>query len=71
MMAVVFDVGGVLIDWDPRHLYRKLFNGDTVAIERFLSEICTPAWNSRQDAGRPFAQATAELAAQFADQAAH
>ena len=48
--VVVFDLGGVLIDWNPRHLYRKLFN-DEEAMERFLSEVCSPEWNIRQDAG--------------------
>src|SRR5882672_3427781 len=61
--AVVFDLGGVLIDWNPRHLYRKMFNGDDEAMERFLSEICTSEWNARQDGGRSFAAATEELIA--------
>jgi 2-haloacid dehalogenase len=59
--ALVFDFGGVLIDWNPRHLYRKLFPGDEAAMERFLAEVCTQDWNERQDAGRPFAEAVAEL----------
>lgn len=62
-LAIVFDLGGVLIDWNPRYLYRRLFGGDEAAMERFLSEVCTPEWNSRQDAGRPFAEAVAELSA--------
>src|SRR5262249_29140228 len=67
--AVVFDLGGVLIDWDPRHLYRKMFDGDEEAMERFLTEICTSKWNAMQDAGRSFAEATAELIARHPDQA--
>jgi 2-haloacid dehalogenase len=59
--VIVFDLGGVLIDWNPRHLYRKLFD-DEAAMERFLSEVCNPDWNICQDAGRPFEQAVAELA---------
>jgi 2-haloacid dehalogenase len=59
--AVVFDLGGVLIDWNPRHLYRELMGGDEVAVERFLSTICTQAWNEEQDAGRPFRVAVEEL----------
>jgi 2-haloacid dehalogenase len=59
---VIFDLGGVLIDWNPRHLYRGLFAGDEAGMERFLAEICTPAWNLELDAGRPFAEAVAELA---------
>lgn len=68
MTAVVFDLGGVLIDWDPRHLYRRLFDGDTAAMERFLGEVCTAEWNLRQDAGRPWAEAIRELTARFPDQ---
>jgi 2-haloacid dehalogenase len=60
--TVVFDLGGVLIDWNPRHLYRKIF-ADAVAMERFLGEICTQEWNEEQDAGRPFAEAVAMLQA--------
>ena len=65
--VVVFDLGGVLIDWDPRHLYRKLFDGDENAVEAFLGEVCTVEWNRRQDAGRTFAEAVAELLPRHAD----
>jgi 2-haloacid dehalogenase len=58
--AVVFDLGGVLIDWDPRRLYRKLL-ADEAAVEQFLATITTPEWNAEQDRGRPFAEAVAEL----------
>lgn len=67
--VVVFDLGGVLIDWNPRHLYRQLFD-DEAAMERFLSEICSPAWNERQDAGRPWREAVADLVRLHPDQAA-
>jgi 2-haloacid dehalogenase len=67
--AVVFDLGGVLIDWNPRHLYRKMFDGDEEGMERFLSEICTSEWNARQDEGRSFAEATEELIARHPEQA--
>lgn len=60
--AVVFDLGGVLIDWDPRRLYRKLLP-DERAVEELLSTVCTQAWNERQDAGRSLAEGTAELIA--------
>ena len=59
--VVVFDLGGVLVDWNPRYLYRRLFDGDADAMERFLAEVCTPAWNDEQDRGRPFAEACALL----------
>jgi len=62
--AVVFDLGGVLIDWDPRHLYRSLFTAEA-DMEAFLATVCTPEWNARQDAGRPWAEAVASLVAQF------
>ena len=50
--TVTFDLGGVLIDWDPRYLYRTLFD-DEAEMETFLAEVTTPAWNAEQDAGRP------------------
>ena len=68
--AVVFDLGGVLIDWDPRNLYRKLFAGNEAAMEHFLATVCTPDWNERQDAGRLFAEAEAELIVRHPDKAA-
>src|SRR5882762_1528541 len=58
--TVVFDIGNVLLDWNPRHLYRKIF-ADEARMEWFLANICTPAWNLEQDRGRPFASAVAEL----------
>ena len=61
---VVFDLGGVLIDWNPRYLYRRLFDGDEAAMERFLTEVCNHDWNLAQDAGRPTAEACALLVAQ-------
>lgn len=61
--AVVFDLGGVLIDWNPRHLYRSLFDGDEVAMEQFLAEVATPEWNAQQDAGRTWGEAVEALVA--------
>ncbi len=63
--AIVFDFGGVLMDWNPRYLYRKLFPGDDTAMERFLAEIGFAEWNQQQDAGRAFSLAVAELVQQF------
>lgn len=57
---VVFDIGNVLLNWDPRHLYRKVFD-DHARMEWFLSEVCTNAWNIEQDRGRRFADAVAGL----------
>lgn len=67
--VVVFDLGGVLIDWDPRYLYRELI-ADADEAERFLAEVCTPAWNDRCDRGLTLAEATAALAGQRPDHAA-
>ncbi len=64
----MFDLGGVLLDWNPRYLYRQLFD-DPAAMERFLADVCSPAWNERQDAGRPWDEAVAELSARHPDQA--
>lgn len=61
---VVFDLGGVLVDWNPRYLYRKLFGGDDAAMEHFLANICTSEWNLQQDAGRSFAEGCALLKSQ-------
>ncbi len=66
--TVVFDLGGVLVDWDPRYLFRTLL-ADEAAVEKFLAEVCTPAWNAAQDAGRSWADAVAEASAQFPDHA--
>src|SRR4030042_6593959 len=61
--AIVFDFGGVLLDWNPRYLYRKLFLNDEQGMERFLVEIGFDEWNHLQDAGRPFSVAVADLSA--------
>lgn len=61
---VVFDLGGVLVDWNPRYLYRQLFAGDDLAMEHFLANVCTTSWNSQQDAGRSFADGCALLKSQ-------
>lgn len=60
--TVVFDLGKVLIDWDPRYLYRHLV-GDPGEVDAFLAEVGFAEWNALQDAGRPFGDAVAELAA--------
>lgn len=58
--AIVFDLGGVLIDWDPRHMYRSVFDDET-EMEHFLTEIATLKWNSQHDAGLPWAEGVANL----------
>jgi 2-haloacid dehalogenase len=68
--AVVFDLGGVLLDWNPRHLYRRLFGEDVEGMERFLAEVVSPDWNARQDAGRPWDEGIAEAIASHPEHAA-
>lgn len=60
---IVFDFGGVLVDWNPRYLYYPYFNGDKEQAEWFLANICTYAWNVQMDGGKPFAEGVAELKA--------
>ena len=57
---IIFDFGGVLVDWNPIYLYRKEFNSES-DMNYFLENICTPEWNIQQDAGRPLAKATEAL----------
>jgi 2-haloacid dehalogenase len=65
LLAIVFDFGGVLFDWNPRYLYQQFFSGDAPAMERFLDEIEFNEWNRQQDVGRPFSEAVIELSEQF------
>ncbi|AJK44935.1 HAD family hydrolase [Burkholderia plantarii] len=67
--AVVFDFGGVLIDWNPEYLYRQLIP-DAEARRRFLTEVCGMDWVVRQDAGQTIADGTAEKIAEFPQHAA-
>ena len=60
--AVVFDIGGVLLDWDPRHLYRSVFATEA-DMERFLAEVCTLEWHVAHDRGVPYAENAAPLVA--------
>jgi 2-haloacid dehalogenase len=60
--AVVFDVGGVLIDWDPRYLYRKMIPEES-DMERFLAEVCTPDWHAQHDRGASYDVTVPELVA--------
>ena len=59
MKNIIFDFGGVLVDWNPRYLYRKIF-ADEQEMEWFLQQVCPPQWNALLDAGLPFEEAIAE-----------
>ena len=60
--TIIFDLGGVLIDWNPRYVYRKIFKTEE-EVEWFLENVTTPEWNENQDAGYPLHKATQELIA--------
>jgi 2-haloacid dehalogenase len=62
--AVIFDVGNVLYDWVPRRLYERLI-GDDRALDAFMAEVVTREWHFQHDAGRPFAETSVELAAEY------
>lgn len=57
--TIIFDFGGVLIDWNPRYLYKNIFD-DPEKMEWFLANICTMEWNLSMDAGKPFKQGVNE-----------
>ena len=63
--TIIFDLGGVLIDWNPKYVYREIFNGDEEKVDWFLDTICTSDWNVEQDAGRTFEDATQFLINQY------
>jgi 2-haloacid dehalogenase len=60
--AIIFDLGGVLIDWNPRYVYNQIFKTEE-EVEWFLENVTTPDWNEQQDAGYPLHKATEELIA--------
>tara|TARA_R110001583_G_scaffold77623_3_gene211199 strand:- start:3430 stop:4050 length:621 start_codon:yes stop_codon:yes gene_type:complete len=55
--TIIFDLGGVLVDWKPEYVYRNVFNYDEEKVQWFLNTICTPQWNMEQDAGRTIKKA--------------
>jgi len=62
---IVFDLGGVLVDWNPDYVYRKIFDGDEQRMKWFYQNICTSEWNEEQDAGRTLAEGTELLVKKF------
>ncbi|WP_117883392.1 HAD family hydrolase [Aureibaculum luteum] len=63
--TIIFDLGGVLIDWNPKYVYREVFDGDEVKVDWFLNEICTMDWNVAHDAGRSLKDGTELLIKQY------
>ncbi|WP_375398234.1 HAD family hydrolase [uncultured Sphingomonas sp.] len=67
--AVIFDIGNVLFDWQPRYLYERLIEDD-LALDIFLRDVVTREWHFQHDAGRDFADTSAELTSRFPQHAA-
>ena len=63
--TIIFDLGGVLIDWNPEHVYKDVFDGDQQKVDWFLNNICTSDWNVEQDAGRTLSEGTEILVINF------
>ena len=58
--TIIFDLGGVLVDWNPEYIYLKEFNGDRIKMRWFFDNICTSSWNEEQDGGKLMKEATKE-----------
>jgi len=67
-MNVIFDIGNVLVHWEPRALYRKIFASED-EVEWFIANVCNSDWNLEQDRGRSFAEAVREATARFPEHA--
>lgn len=63
--TIIFDLGGVLIDWNPEYVYRKIFDNDEQKMRWFLTEICPYSWNENQDAGKSWELAIEEKVAEY------
>ena len=63
--SIIFDLGGVLIDWNPEYVFLDAFNGDREKMTWFLNTICTSDWNEQHDAGYPLQKGTEDLVKQF------
>ena len=63
--TIVFDLGGVLVDWNPEYVYRTVFKGNEEKINWFLTNVCSPEWNIAQDGGRTIAEAEVIKIAEF------
>ncbi len=64
--TIIFDLGNVLVDWNPMHVYRDYFDSEEKR-NYFFENICTAEWNEMQDEGRSIVEATQELVGKFPD----
>ncbi len=69
--TIIFDLGGVLIDWNPEYVYLEVFKGDREKMQWFFDNVCTHDWNENQDAGYPLSKATEERVALFPEHEEH
>ena len=69
--TIIFDLGGVLIDWNPKALFVKIFKGDAEKANWFIENVCTQEWNTKQDAGKPFSEAINEKIKEFPNYEKH
>lgn len=69
--TIIFDLGGVLIDWNPEYVFLDVFEGDRTKMKWFFDNICTQDWNENQDAGYPLQQATEDLVKLFPEHETH
>jgi 2-haloacid dehalogenase len=65
LAGAIFDLGGVVIDWNPAYVFRDMFVGDEARMEIFFRDVCPLSWNAKQDAGYPIARATEDRVALF------
>ena len=65
--TIIFDLGNVLIDWNPKHVFNNTYFDSLEKRDYFLNNICTMDWNEQQDAGRSIVEATQELITKFPD----
>jgi len=63
--TIIFDLGGVLVDWNPEYVYRDVFDKDQDKVDWFLNNVCTSEWNVQQDAGRTLEEGTDILVKQY------
>jgi len=68
--TIIFDLGAVLIDWNPHYVYKTIFD-DEQEMHNFLANVCTSDWNEEQDAGRSLQEGTDLLVAQFPEHEAN
>jgi len=65
--TIIFDLGGVLLDWNPLYVYDEHYFESQEKRDYFFAHVCTGDWNEEQDAGKPISDATQELVARFPD----